>query len=227
MPEERNRIAVDRISQLLLCPDERSARQLESEGVAGRAARRRRRDGRRVPTLRADRALAVAGARAARRSSRAGTCSSRCTARRTSHPNGCARIVEGLNRLDEPIVFPVHPRTRAALADVGTLGFEPIAAARATSISRRSPRQRAGDRHRLRRGAEGGLLGRRALRDHAAEHRVGRHRRGRRERPRRRRPRRNRARGARLRASPATRRELYGDGQASGRIAAALYASSP
>ena len=35
MPEERNRIAVDRISQLLFCPDERSARQLESEGVDG------------------------------------------------------------------------------------------------------------------------------------------------------------------------------------------------
>ena len=36
MPEERNRIEVDRISALLLCPDERSAEQLASEGVAGR-----------------------------------------------------------------------------------------------------------------------------------------------------------------------------------------------
>ena len=36
MPEERNRIAVDRLSELLLCPDERSARQLEAEGIAGR-----------------------------------------------------------------------------------------------------------------------------------------------------------------------------------------------
>src|SRR5579864_6372303 len=36
MPEERNRIAVDQISALLLCPDERSAAQLESEGVEGR-----------------------------------------------------------------------------------------------------------------------------------------------------------------------------------------------
>jgi UDP-N-acetylglucosamine 2-epimerase len=27
------------------------------------------------------------------------------------------RIVEGLNRLDEPVVFPAHPRTRAALED--------------------------------------------------------------------------------------------------------------
>ena len=37
MPEERNRIAVDRIAALLLCPDERSAEQLAAEGVAGRA----------------------------------------------------------------------------------------------------------------------------------------------------------------------------------------------
>src|SRR4051812_30113191 len=32
MPEERNRIEVDRRSSLLLCPDERSAAQLEVEG---------------------------------------------------------------------------------------------------------------------------------------------------------------------------------------------------
>ena len=30
MPEERNRIAVDRLAALLLCPDERSALQLEA-----------------------------------------------------------------------------------------------------------------------------------------------------------------------------------------------------
>src|SRR5262245_49481033 len=33
MPEERIRIAVDRMAALLLCPDERSAQQLASEGV--------------------------------------------------------------------------------------------------------------------------------------------------------------------------------------------------
>jgi UDP-GlcNAc3NAcA epimerase len=37
MPEERNRIAVDRVAALLLTPDERSARQLGDEGVPGRA----------------------------------------------------------------------------------------------------------------------------------------------------------------------------------------------
>src|SRR3989440_7307937 len=36
MPEERNRIEVDRASGLLLAPDERSAQQLRDEGVAGR-----------------------------------------------------------------------------------------------------------------------------------------------------------------------------------------------
>src|SRR6266536_4374382 len=36
MPEERNRIEVDRHAALLLCPDERSAAQLLAEGVSGR-----------------------------------------------------------------------------------------------------------------------------------------------------------------------------------------------
>ena len=36
MPEERNRITVDRLSSLLLCPDERSALQLRTEGAEGR-----------------------------------------------------------------------------------------------------------------------------------------------------------------------------------------------
>src|SRR5437764_3037681 len=36
MPEERNRIEVDRLAALLLCPDERAAETLAAEGVAGR-----------------------------------------------------------------------------------------------------------------------------------------------------------------------------------------------
>ena len=35
MPEERNRIEVDRLSALLLCPDERSAAQLARESLPG------------------------------------------------------------------------------------------------------------------------------------------------------------------------------------------------
>ena len=36
MPEERNRVAVDRVAALLLCPDERSAETLRAEGVPGK-----------------------------------------------------------------------------------------------------------------------------------------------------------------------------------------------
>ncbi len=32
------------------------------------------------------------------------------------HPDRLARILEGLSRLDERVVFPAHPRTRAAIA---------------------------------------------------------------------------------------------------------------
>jgi UDP-N-acetylglucosamine 2-epimerase len=38
-------------------------------------------------------------------------------------PQRLQRIVEGLNQLEEPVVFPAHPRTRAAIAAQGlTLG---------------------------------------------------------------------------------------------------------
>src|SRR5689334_13419960 len=37
MPEERNRVEVDRQAALLFCPDERSSDQLAAEGVPGRA----------------------------------------------------------------------------------------------------------------------------------------------------------------------------------------------
>ncbi len=83
MPEERNRIEVDRVSALLLCPDERSAKQLESEGVGRPHRGRRRRDGRRVAALCADRARAVGRARAARAHGRAATRSPPSIARRT------------------------------------------------------------------------------------------------------------------------------------------------
>jgi UDP-GlcNAc3NAcA epimerase len=108
MPEERNRIAVDRAAALLLCPDERSAEQLAREGVSGRAEV--------VGDVMADAArlfapLAPTGQR------EPGTYLL-CTVHREANvrPERLARIVEGLNALDEPVVFPAHPRTRTALA---------------------------------------------------------------------------------------------------------------
>jgi UDP-N-acetylglucosamine 2-epimerase len=124
MPEERNRIEVDRRSALLFCPDERSALQLESEGVSGRPLV--------VGDVMAD-ANRLFGPIARQRSdvlARLGVEPGAyvlVTVHREANvrPERLARIVEGLNRLEEPIVFPAHPRTRAALAGLHT-SFAPI-----------------------------------------------------------------------------------------------------
>jgi UDP-N-acetylglucosamine 2-epimerase len=112
MPEERNRIAVDRIASLLLCPDERSVATLAGEGVAGRAVV--------VGDVMADAGRLFAPL--APRTREPGTYLL-CTVHREANvrPERLSRIVEGLNRLGEPVVFPAHPRTRAALAAL-TLG---------------------------------------------------------------------------------------------------------
>ena len=109
MPEERNRIAVDRIARLLLCPDERSVETLVHEGVSGRPVV--------VGDVMADAARLFAPLAPRPRAPRTYLL---CTVHREANvrPERLARIVEGLNRLEEPIVFPAHPRTRAALASL-------------------------------------------------------------------------------------------------------------
>ena len=119
MPEERNRIAVDRISELLLCPDERSSAQLAREGVAGRRAV--------VGDVMADAARLFAPL-ARERSGildalgvQAGAFAVATVHREANvtQPERLRRIVEGLLRVEEPVVFPAHPRTRAAIAELG------------------------------------------------------------------------------------------------------------
>jgi UDP-GlcNAc3NAcA epimerase len=112
MPEERNRIAVDRIAALLLCPDERSRDTLAAEGVPGRASV--------VGDVMAD-AARIFGPLARERVAidRAPGSFLIVTIHRqanVSQPR-LGRIVAGLNSIDEPILFPVHPRTRAALRE--------------------------------------------------------------------------------------------------------------
>jgi UDP-GlcNAc3NAcA epimerase len=114
MPEEHNRVETDRVAQLLLCPDERSRETLDAEGVAGRAEV--------VGDVMRD-ACERLGPIARTRSS--------ALAEHGVEPGGYAvatvhrvanvtqprleRIVEGLNGLGEPVIFPAHPRTRAAI----------------------------------------------------------------------------------------------------------------
>jgi UDP-GlcNAc3NAcA epimerase len=114
MPEERNRIDVDRISALLFAPDERSEATLAAEGV----------DGRVVVTgdvMRDALDLFAPIARERSQALRRFRVEPRAFVLVTVHreanvrPERLARIVEGLNAVAEPIVFPAHPRTRAAI----------------------------------------------------------------------------------------------------------------
>jgi UDP-GlcNAc3NAcA epimerase len=117
MPEERNRIAIDRVAALLLCPDERSAAQLATEGVAGRREV--------VGDVMAD-ANRIFAPVARERSQILETLGiapgeyGLVTVHREANvrPERLARIVDALDSLDLPLVFPVHPRTREVLAGV-------------------------------------------------------------------------------------------------------------
>jgi len=114
MPEERNRIETDRLAQLLLTPDERSREQLASERVPGRAEV--------VGDVMADACYRLAPV--ARERSRAlqdlglepgGYLLLTLHREANTRQPRLGRIAEGIFRIEEPIVFPVHPRTRAAL----------------------------------------------------------------------------------------------------------------
>jgi UDP-N-acetylglucosamine 2-epimerase len=125
MPEEHTRIAVDAVSALLFCPDERSAHQLATEAVSGRVEV--------VGDVMADAARLFAPI--ARQ--RDDLLTRLCVAPRnyvlvTIHreanvqPHRLAAIVAALNRIPIPIVFPVHPRTAHVLEEIGPREFDTI-----------------------------------------------------------------------------------------------------
>jgi UDP-N-acetylglucosamine 2-epimerase (non-hydrolysing)/UDP-GlcNAc3NAcA epimerase len=121
MPEELNRVLTDHVSDLLLAPSYVAAANLAREGVAGEVevvgdvmvdvaqlvAPRVRED---------DTALAEAGVNAGEyvlaTAHRAGN---------VDDPARLARLVELLLSLDDPVVLPLHPRTRARLDAAGLL----------------------------------------------------------------------------------------------------------
>jgi UDP-GlcNAc3NAcA epimerase len=116
MPEEHNRIEVDRLSALLLCPDERSAEVLRSEAVDGRIEV--------VGDVMADASLRLAPIARERSTILAALdlepeTYAVATVHREANvrPDRLVRILEGLRRLDLPVVFPAHPRTAAVAAD--------------------------------------------------------------------------------------------------------------
>ena len=118
MPEELNRVIVDRLSTLLFCPTDAAVANLRAEGIT---------EGvnqvgdvmldanlRLAPIARQrSQALQVIGVEPGRYSL--------VTVHREANVREPAlgQIVEALNTLEEPVVFPLHPRTAAAVEEQG------------------------------------------------------------------------------------------------------------
>jgi UDP-GlcNAc3NAcA epimerase len=117
MPEEHNRIETDGLSQLLFAPDERSRAILAGEGVEGRVEV--------VGDVMADACFRLAPLARERLSVldmavvRPFTYVAATLHREANvaRPR-LERILRGLSQIEEPVVFPAHPRTRAAIDDV-------------------------------------------------------------------------------------------------------------
>jgi UDP-N-acetylglucosamine 2-epimerase len=105
MPEEHNRIEVDRIAALLLCPDERSAETLRGEGAQGRIEV--------VGDVMRD-ALDLFLPLARGRAPDVRPPYSVLTLHRQANvePDRLQRIISNVNASGWTFVFPVHPRTR-------------------------------------------------------------------------------------------------------------------
>jgi len=114
MPEEHNRIETDRLAQLLFCPDERSAETLRGESVSGHIE------------VTGD-VMADANFRLAPVARERSTILDRLelafrqyvvvTLHREANVADprLGRLLEGLSRIEERVVFPAHPRARAAI----------------------------------------------------------------------------------------------------------------
>jgi len=114
MPEEHARVEVDRLADLLLCPDERSAGVLHGEGAAGRIEV--------VGDVMGDVCFALAPiARERSRILEQLGLEPAAYVAATLHRDAnvvqprLGRILSGLGHLDEPVALAAHPRTRVAI----------------------------------------------------------------------------------------------------------------
>ncbi|HWX45428.1 MAG TPA: UDP-N-acetylglucosamine 2-epimerase (non-hydrolyzing) [Solirubrobacteraceae bacterium] len=121
MPEERNRVLVDHLSELLLCSSQTAAANLRAESVAGRIEV--------VGDVMVDLALRLQPAARADAQALAahGVCAGAyllLTAHRAGNVDDPIRLhalVELVRALPGAVVFPLHPRTRARLQEAGLL----------------------------------------------------------------------------------------------------------
>jgi UDP-GlcNAc3NAcA epimerase len=121
MPEERNRVLSDHLSELLLCASQTAAENLRAESIAQRVEV--------VGDVMVDVALRMQPvARADQGTLRAHGVQSGAYLLLTAHRAGNVDDPERLHALmalvralPGPVVFPLHPRTRARLQDAGLL----------------------------------------------------------------------------------------------------------
>ena len=120
MPEERNRIEVDRLSALLFAPDERSRDQLAAEGVRGRTEV--------VGDVMADATRLFEPIARERVKPVVEEPYDVLTIHREANtePERLRRLIEALSSTGRTFVFPVHPRTRKALAEHGIEPAQPL-----------------------------------------------------------------------------------------------------
>jgi UDP-GlcNAc3NAcA epimerase len=118
MPEEHNRVETDRVSQLLFCPDERAAKTLAGEGVAGRAEV--------AGDVMADACFRLAPIARERSTvlEELGLQPRRyvtATIHREANvrPDRLLRILAALGQADDPVVLPAHPRTARVIETNG------------------------------------------------------------------------------------------------------------
>jgi UDP-GlcNAc3NAcA epimerase len=118
MPEELNRMLVDRLSSLLFAPSDRAVANLEAEGLTTGVHQ--------VGDVMLDANLKLAPIARERSTAlaEAGVAPGEyllLTLHREANVQApvLGRIVEALNAIEEPVVFPVHPRTAQAIAEQG------------------------------------------------------------------------------------------------------------
>jgi len=114
MPEEHTRIEVDAVSSYLFCPDERSRETLRHEGAAGLIEV--------VGDVMADvnvRFAPIARERHPIPYDPQSYVVATIHRQANVFQPRLGRVVEGLNRIPERVVFPAHPRTSAAIAADG------------------------------------------------------------------------------------------------------------
>jgi UDP-N-acetylglucosamine 2-epimerase len=119
MPEEHNRVLTDHCSELLLCPTQTAVDNLANEGIRRGVAL--------VGDVMYDAVLRFA-ARAQTNSDILARLQLKpkgyllATVHRpanTDDPNRLRAILNAFSQMDEPVIFPVHPRTRRKIRDYG------------------------------------------------------------------------------------------------------------